>query len=80
MTPTATFNPAWRTASNGLAANTSALELSALGDHLNVCKVPGGRLFALYCAADRMQGFVATRLFTTLVLVSFLIGAGSMVL
>ena len=79
-THTATYNPSWSTASFGLTATASQMDFFALGEHLNLCKAPHGRLFALHCAAERMQGFVATRFFTTLVVVALLTGAGSMVL
>jgi hypothetical protein len=56
------------------------MELSALGEHLYMCKVSQGRLFGLHCAAEWMNGFVAARLVTTLVVVALLIGLVSLVL
>jgi len=73
-------NSGWSTASFGDAADTSPLELSALGEHLDLCKVSQGRLFGLHCAAEWMNGFVAARLVTTLVVVALLIGLVSLVL
>lgn len=70
--------PSWSTASFGHIAGTSALELSALGEHLDVCKVSHGRVFALRCFAETMRGFVAARFVTTLVLVALLIAVGSL--
>ena len=70
----------WSTASFGDAASTSPMELSALGEHLNLCRGARGRLFALHCVAQTMHGFVAARFVTTLVLVALLIGVASLVL
>jgi len=78
MTHEFTAPPCWATASFGADADTSPMELSALGEHLHVCKGSRGRLFALYCAADAMHGFVAARFVTTLVVVALLIGVGSL--
>ena len=55
------------------------MELSALGEHLDRCKASHGRLFALRCAAEAMNGFVSARFVTTLVVVTLLIGACSLV-
>lgn len=72
--------PSWSTASFGDAADTSPTELSALGEHLDLCRGARGRLFALQCAVQAMHGFVAARFVTTLVVVTLLIGVGSLVL
>lgn len=73
-------NPFWSTASFGDTANTSPMELSALGDHLDLCKESHGRWFALQCAAERVNGFLAARVVTTLVVAALLIGVTAMVL
>jgi len=70
--------PFWSTASFGEAVDTSPLELSALGDHLDRCQGSRGRLFALRCVGEALNGFVAARFVTTLVVASMLIGAVSM--
>lgn len=72
--------PSWSTASFGDAADTSPMELAALGEHLDLCKVSHSRVFALHCFAETMMGFVATRFVTTLVLVALLIAVSSLVL
>jgi len=72
--------PSWSTASFGDGADTSPLDLSVLGDHLDLCKGSHGRLFALQCAAEAMNGFVATRFVTTLAVVALLIGVSTLVL
>ncbi len=64
----------WSTASFGDSADTSPMELSSLGDHLSTCHASRGRLFGMHCAAERLHGFVAPRLVTTLVLAALLIG------
>lgn len=73
-------NPSWSTASFGDAAETSPMELSALGEHVTLCRSSHGRLFALRYVAQSMQGFVASRFVTTLVVVALLIGVGLVVL
>ena len=78
MHPLADATPPWSTASFGDAADTSPLELSVLGDHLDSCKRSHGRWFALQCAAERMNGFVAARFVTTLTVATLLIGLISM--
>ncbi|HEY5581983.1 MAG TPA: hypothetical protein VIK56_12630 [Rhodoferax sp.] len=72
--------PSWSTASFGDTADTSPMELSALGEHLDLCKGSRGRLFALHCVAQTLKGFVAARFVTTLVLVALLIGVASLAL
>jgi hypothetical protein len=68
----------WSTASFGDAADTSPMELSALGEHLDSCKRLHGRWFALECAVERMHGFVVARFVTTLVVAALLIGLMSL--
>ena len=69
----------WSTASFGNTAETSPMELSALGAHLELCQRAHGRLFFLQCAAQTMHGFVVGRFVTTVVVVALLIGVLSMV-
>jgi hypothetical protein len=57
--------PHWSTASFGDTADTSPMELSALGDHLDLCRGLRGRLFAARCRAEVVRGFVASHLVTT---------------
>jgi hypothetical protein len=65
----------WSTASFGGNADTSPMELSALGDHLGRCKQHHGGLFAVRCGVDLVHGFVASRFVTTLAVLTLLIGA-----
>lgn len=80
MTSPSITQPRWSTASFGDTADTSPMELSALGDHMDACRPLKGRLFAARCAAEAMHGFVASRLVTTLVVAALLIGASSFML
>ncbi|MDQ6685539.1 MAG: hypothetical protein M3Z16_10465 [Pseudomonadota bacterium] len=64
----------WATASEPTSADTTPLELSALSDHVDTCYGSRGRLFALRCAVDSVQQFLAPRLITTLVVIACLIG------
>lgn len=72
-------SPSWSTASFGDAADTLPLDLSALGEHLVLCRRSRGRLFALHCVAQSMHGFVAARFVTTVVVMSLVISLVSMV-
>ena len=80
MTTEAVAAPSWSTASFGDTADSSPIELSALGQHLDMCKGSGGRLFALQCGAEKMNGFISSHFVTTVVAAGFLIGAGTLML
>lgn len=69
-------NPLWSTASFEEATDSLPMELSALGQHVDRCRGARGRWFALHSAAERLNGFVAQRFVTTLVVVTLLIAAG----
>ena len=71
--------PLWSTASFGETADTSPMELSALGSHMAACKILKGRLFAARCVAEAMHGFVSGRMVTTLVVAALLIGISSVI-
>jgi hypothetical protein len=66
--------PSWSTASFGDTANTSPVELAALGEHLRHCRGSRGNLFTLRCLAESMNGFVAQRFVTTLAVATLGIG------
>lgn len=72
--------PSWSTASFGDTAGTSPMELSVLVEHLDLCRGSRGRLFALQCFAGTLNGFVAARFVSTLVVVALFIGVASLVL
>ena len=65
--------PIWSTSSLGEPVDTSPMELSALGKHLDLCAGSRGRWFDVQCLAEAMNGFVAPRLVTTLVIVTLLV-------
>jgi hypothetical protein len=80
MKPGVHAHPCWSTASFGDAADTSPMELSALGEHLSLCQRASGRLFALRCTAERVHDFLAARLVTTLTLLVLAIALASLML
>ncbi|APW40149.1 hypothetical protein RD110_25525 [Rhodoferax koreense] len=73
-------SPNWSTASFGRDADTSPMELAALGEHLHHCRGSRGSLFALRCLAERMNGFVVSRFVTTLAVATVVIGVCAAVL
>jgi hypothetical protein len=79
MSKKAIAYPSWSTTCYDDNSETSPMELSALGEHLNVCKGTQGSLHGLQCAAEAMHGFVVTRFVTTLVVVALLIGLSFLV-
>ena len=70
---------AWATASIDGAADTTPMELSALGAHVDRCNGSRGRMFGLRCAADSLFGFLAPRFVTTLVVVALVFGVASLI-
>jgi len=69
----------WATASFADTADTTPMELSALGAHVDRCKGSRGRMFALQCAADSLIGFIAPRFVTTAVIVAIVFGIASLI-
>jgi hypothetical protein len=65
--------PIWSTSSLGDTVDTSPMELTALGQHLDLCAGSRGRWFKVQCVAEAMNGFIAPRLVTTLVIVTLLL-------
>jgi hypothetical protein len=78
MNTSTTANP-WPTASCGDSVDTTPMELSVLGEHLDSCTRSHGRLFALHCAAERAGRFVAARIVTSLAVAVLLIGLASLI-
>ena len=72
--------PFWATAAIDGAADTSPMELFALGAHVDRCNGSRGRMFGLRCAADAIHGFIAPRFVTTLILIGLVFGVASLVL
>jgi hypothetical protein len=63
---------------NLLLVGTTALELSALREHLDSCKGTRGHLFSMRCAVQGVNGFVAARFVTTLMVLALLAGIVSL--
>lgn len=78
IAPRANPAPSWSTSTFSNQADTSPMELSALGEHLGHCKGAHGRLFSLHCVAETLNGFLSSRLVTTLVVAALLIGIASL--
>ncbi len=73
-------SPNWSTAAFGNNADTSPMELAALGEHLHHCRGSRGSLFTLRCLAESMNGFVVSRFVTTLAVATLVIGLCAAVL
>ncbi len=71
--------PVWATSSIDGAAETSPMDLSALGAHVDRCNGSRGRMFGLRCAADSLSSFLAPRIVTTLVVVAIVFGVASLI-
>lgn len=71
--------PFWATASISDTADTSPIELSALGAHVDRCNGSRGRMFELRCLVDAVHGFIAPRFVTTLLVVGFVFGVVSLI-
>jgi hypothetical protein len=67
--------PRWSTSSFSEAPDVSMRDVSALGEHLNLCRALSGRRFALLCAAEALAGFAAARVVTTVVAAMLVIAA-----
>lgn len=72
--------PYWSTTSYGHSADTTPMDLSALGDHVSRCRADSSRFSSLQCAAQALHGMVASRFVTTLALTAALIAIVLMVL
>ena len=69
----------WATASIADTADTTPMELSALGAHVDRCNGSRGRWFRIQCAADAMIGFLAPRFVTTTIIVALVFGVASLI-
>jgi hypothetical protein len=72
--------PFWATSAIEGDADTSPMDLSALGAHVDRCNGLRGPMFGLQCAADSLSGFLASRIVTTLVAIAIVLGVGSLIL
>ena len=70
----------WRTSSFASPPDTSPAELAELGEHLRRCQQRRGKLFKAGNAATVLNGFLAPRFVSTLVIVAVLAVASCMAL
>lgn len=70
----------WSTASFGSAADTSPMELAALGEHMRRCISERGALFPLKSAAETLSRLAGPRFMTIIVLFALLSIVASLVL
>ena len=70
----------WTTSAYPEPADTTPMELDALGQHYDRCQVKRGRWFSLQCMAEALHGSVAPRFVTTLVVATLVIGVGALAL
>ena len=68
----------WATSAIDGAVDTSPMDLSVLGAHVDRCNGSRGRMFGVRCAADALSGFLAPRVVTTLVALAIVFGVGSL--
>lgn len=73
------WEPFWATAAIDGSADTSPMELSALGAHVDRCNGSRGRMFGLRCAADTLHSFIAPRFVTTLVAIGIVFGVVALI-
>jgi hypothetical protein len=64
----------WSTTSVGDSADTQPMELSALGEHVSLCRASGSRYGGLLRGAQAVHCLVASRFVTTLAVVVMVIG------
>ena len=66
--------PRWSTSSYGHSVDTSPMELTALGEHLQQCCSSRPRLHALQRGAQTVHGWVAPRFVSTLAVLVVVLG------
>ena len=80
MPPISRSVPSWDTSSLSAPADVSALECIALADHLVHCGLLSGQWPGLKTASDGLQGLLAGRFVTVVVLVALMAGVSWLVL
>lgn len=70
----------WCTTAHGDNAKSADADLAALGEHMGTCPQLHRHLLSLHGATEVMNGFVATRFVSTLLVLAILIGLGSWLL
>ncbi len=74
MAPTVTHRLCWSTAALGGSDAVPAPDTDALGEHLQRCRVGAGLGMALRCGAEATHGFIVVRLFTSVLVLSAVLG------
>ncbi len=64
----------WCTAAHSDSAISAHADLAALGEHLNTCPQLHRHLLSLQGATELMNGFVATRFVSTLLVITLAVG------
>jgi len=77
--PVSRRRPFWATSAIDGEVDTSPMDLSALGAHVDRCNGLRGPMFGLRCAADTLSGFLAPRVVTTLVAIAIVFALGSLI-
>lgn len=72
--------PRWSTTCFGDSTDTKPMELTALGEHVSLCRAASSRFSGLQYAVHAAHGIVASHFVTTLTLVVALIGTVLLVL
>jgi len=68
LAPRTASTSCWSTSTSGEPSHAIAKEFTLLAEHLDLCRLMRGRLFAVECGADMVRGFMAARFVTTVVL------------
>ena len=68
--------PSWSTAALGRGDADAPVDLLPLGEHLQRCRGAAGRHFVLRCGAETVQGFLAARFISTVLVLLALLGGG----
>jgi hypothetical protein len=80
MNNTSFRTPFWDTASLGHPADMSPQERSLLSEHLNLCGHLRGPWQGLRAGADEMQGILAGRVVTSVLVIALLVGGSWLML
>lgn len=72
----ATARHTWCTSAHSDDAKSTLSDLAALGEHMSTCPQLHRHLLKLHGATEAMNGFVATRFVSTLLVFAFIIGLG----
>ncbi len=68
LAPRIVSTSCWSTSTFSETGNALAKEFSVLGEHLDLCRLVRGRMFAVRCGADMVRGFFVARFMTTVVI------------